>query len=72
MNEKQHELFHQLMFIFQQLAEVKFEKGTKDNKGYITDLTFEQLEQAELEEMIDLVHYRVAKLLKIQNEQRNS
>ena len=62
----QHELFHQLMFVLTQLAEPKFMKGAKEHGGYITDLTEEELEQAELEEMIDLLHYRLAKILKKQ------
>lgn len=52
------------MFIFTQLAEPKFEKGVKEHKTKITDLSDEELEMHELEEIIDLVHYRVARMLK--------
>lgn len=64
MSPENHELFHQLMFILQQLAEAKFEKGAKEHGGRITDMTLEELEQAELEELIDLLHYRMAKIYK--------
>lgn len=69
MNQEQHELFHKLFFILEQLAEPKYERGALEHGGLITDLTEEQLEAAELEEIIDLVHYRLAKILRRRNDQ---
>lgn len=64
MSEEQLKLWQDLIKIFEQLAVVKFKKGTVEHSGFITDLTLDELEQAETEEIIDLVHYRMAKILK--------
>lgn len=72
MNEEQHHHFHQLIHLLEQLGEPKYEKGAIEHGGNIWDLTDDQLEQAELEEMIDLMVYRLTRLLKRRDEQRNS
>lgn len=64
MNKENHELFHKLMFIFEQLAEPKFEAGAIEHGGMLTDMTDEQLEMHELEELIDMVVYRMTRILK--------
>ena len=64
MNEEHHQHFHQLMFALQQLAEVKYEKGQLDHGGNIWDKTDEELEAEELLEMIDLVIYRMTRIMK--------
>lgn len=64
MTQEQHELFHQLFFVLQQLAETKYAKGAKEHGGLITDMTMDELEAAELDEIIDLCHYRIAKIYK--------
>jgi hypothetical protein len=64
MDENQHEHFHNLMFLLQQIAEPKYEKGAIEHNSNLWDYTDEQLEAAELEEIIDLLTYRLARLLK--------
>ena len=66
MTPEEHLLWHELFAILRSLAESKFEKGAIEHRGngLITDMSLEELEQAELEEIIDLVHYRLAKLYK--------
>lgn len=64
MNQDQHEIFHQLMFLAEQVMEPKFEQGAIEHGGLITDLSDEELEAAELEEMIDLLVYRLTRILK--------
>lgn len=66
MNDDQHLHFHQLIFLLQQLAEPKYEKGAIEHGGNIWDLSDKALEAAELEEMIDLMVYRLTRILKRQ------
>lgn len=68
MNDEQLRLWNRLMEIFEELAQLKFEKGTIEHSGLITDLSLEELELAETEEIIDLVHYRITKILKMRDE----
>lgn len=68
MNNEQKQLWQKLIDIFEQIAELKFANGTIEHPGKITDMTYEQLELAETEEIIDLVHYRMTKILKKQLE----
>jgi len=69
MTEQEEKLWKDLFGILKVLAKNKFAKGAIEHRGngMITDMTLEQLEEAELEEIIDLVHYRLAKLYKKRN-----
>jgi hypothetical protein len=71
MKPDQHEHFHQLIFLLQQLAEPKYENGAIEHNSNLWDYTDEQLEAAELEEIIDLVTYRLARILKRRNERES-
>lgn len=64
MSNEQHNHFHQLIFLLERFAEPKYEKGAIEHGGNIWDLTDEQLEAAEFEEMIDLMVYRLTRILK--------
>lgn len=64
MSEDQHQHFHELMFTLLQLAEVKYEKGAIEHNSNLWEYTDEELEAAELEELIDLITYRMARILK--------
>jgi hypothetical protein len=64
MSSEQHEHVHQLVYLLQTLMEPKYEKGALEHGGNIWDLTDQELEAAELEEMIDLLVYRLTRLLK--------
>lgn len=71
MSEAQHKSFHELAWLFEKISEPKFMKGAKEHGGLITDLTEEQLEQAILEEIIDLVWYTMA-LIKVRERNRGN
>jgi hypothetical protein len=60
----QDEFYGKLLTYLTTLTRPKFEAGAAEHKGNIWDLTEEQLEQAELEEIIDLMHYRLTKMMK--------
>lgn len=64
MSDDQHEHFHNLMFLLTQLAEPKYSKGAEEHGTNIWDMTDEELELAELEEIIDLAVYRLTRILK--------
>ena len=64
MDEDNHALFHQLIFMFEQLAEPKYEEGAIEHGGVLTDMTEEELDIHELNELIDLVMYRMTRILK--------
>ena len=66
MNEEQHNHVHQLVYLLQTLLEPKYEQGAKEHGGNIWDMTDEQLEAEELNEMIDLLVYRLTRVLKKQ------
>jgi hypothetical protein len=64
MSEEQHQHFHQLIFLLERFAEPKYEQGAIEHGGNIWDLSDEQLEAEELNEMIDLIVYRLTRILK--------
>lgn len=64
MTEEQHNHFHKLMFLLDRLAEPKYTAGALEHGTNIWDMTDAQLEQEELNEMIDLLTYRLTRLLK--------
>jgi len=64
MSQAQHEHFHQLIFLLERFAEPKYEAGAIEHKGNIWELSDEQLEAEELNEMIDLIVYRLTRILK--------
>lgn len=68
MTEEQHNHVHQLVYLLQTLIEPKYEQGAKEHGGNLWDLTDEQLEAEELQEMIDLLTYRLTRVLKKQVE----
>lgn len=63
-----HEYYHQLLFLFQQLGEPKYMAGAKKYPKKMWEYTQEELEAHELEELLDMVHYRLAKILSRQND----
>lgn len=66
MNPEEEKIFNQIISLFEERNRVKFENGAEEHRGNgtILDMTFEQLEQAEEQEIQDLVNYRMAKVLK--------
>jgi hypothetical protein len=64
MNQKQEEHFEALMALVEPLARAKYTSGAIEHTGVLGDLTDEQLFEAETEEIIDLLHYRLSRLLK--------
>lgn len=68
MTEEQHNHVHQLVYLLQTLIEPKYEQGAKEHGGNLWDMTDEQLEAEELQEMIDLLTYRLTRVLKKQVE----
>lgn len=68
MDEEQHQHVHQLIYLLQTLLEPKYEAGAIEHGGNIWDMTDEQLEAEETNEMIDLLVYRLTRLLKKQME----
>lgn len=64
MRKKQHEHVHQLVYLLQTLLEPKYSQGAKEHGGNIWDMTDAQLEEEELNEMIDLITYRLTRILK--------
>lgn len=64
MTKHQEEVYMQMIYLLAQLSRAKYEPGAKKYKTKMLDWTYEELEQHELEEMLDLIHYRLAKMLK--------
>jgi hypothetical protein len=64
MSEEQHQHFHQLIFLLERFAEPKYEQGAIEHGGNIWDMSDEQLEAEELNEMIDLLVYRLTRIHK--------
>lgn len=68
MTEEQHQHVHQLVYLLQTLLEPKYEIGAKQHGGNIWQMTDEELEHEELNEIIDLCVYRLTRILKRQAE----
>lgn len=66
MTPQQHEHVHHLVYLLQTLLEPKYEAGAKEHGGNIWELSDEQLEAEETNEMIDLLVYRLTRILKKQ------
>lgn len=64
LTEKQLEHLHQLVEGFHQIMEPKYTRGALEHGGNIWDLSDDELEAMELEEIIDLCVYRLTRLLK--------
>lgn len=64
MSEEQHEHIHQLIFLLGQFAEPKYEKGALEHGTNLWEYSDEELEAFEMEEIIDLVIYRLTRILK--------
>lgn len=65
-DEQQEHLASILEYIGEVMA-AKYTAGAIEHGGNIWDMTVDQLEHEELNEMIDLLVYRVTKILKKQN-----
>lgn len=64
MNEDQHHHFHAIFSLIERLAEPKYSKGAVEHGGNIWELSDEDLEIAELAEMIDFLVYRATRIKK--------
>lgn len=64
MSEDQEKHFQALMALVEPLARPKYTSGAVEHRGVLGDLTDEELFMAETEEIIDLLHYRLSRLLK--------
>lgn len=64
MSVAQEAHFELLVLLLKELAKPKYEKGAIEHNSNIWDYTDEELEFAELEEMIDLIVYRLTRILK--------
>lgn len=72
MSDEQTKHFFQLMYAFAQMANEKYELGAKEHGTNIWDMSDEQLEIEETKEMIDLVIYRMTRILKRKSDERQS
>lgn len=64
MNEKQEQHYEALIELMGPLTKAKYTKGALEHGGVLGDLTDEELFEAETEEIIDLLHYRLSRLLR--------
>lgn len=64
MNERQTAHYEALMVLLEALNREKYTRGAIEHSGVLGDLTDEQLFEAETEEILDLVNYRLSRLLR--------
>lgn len=70
MKPAQHEHFREIMYVLRKMAQSKYEKGAIEHNSNLWEFTDEELFIAETEEMIDLLMYRLTRILK--NEASNN
>jgi len=59
--------YEALLALMEPLTRAKYTKGALEHGGILGDLSDEELFEAETEEIIDLLHYRLSRLLKRQD-----
>lgn len=71
LTNKEHEYFHQLMFVLTNAIEPKFVRGATEHrgKGDLWDMSDEDLDTAIREEMLDLVVYYTERIRRL-NERK--
>lgn len=64
MNEQQEAHFEAVMALVEPLGKAKYAAGAIEHTGVLGDLTDEQLFDAETDEIIDLLWYRLTRIHK--------